>query len=85
MNTTIRPRITSKPAGKSGSMTLKGLDLKQDKAGREALRKQDIADYLAAGGHQAPTTIITAALQLELDVAELFSTNSWDEYAGANL
>ena len=86
MNNAInaRPRFTN-AAGKSGSRTLLTADLAQDKAGREALRKADLAAFLAAGGLQEATIVLTPALAMQEDIRCMFEANSWSEYAGATL
>ncbi len=80
--TISRPRIAAAPAGKSGSATLKGSSLVQDKSRREALRQKDAGAYLQQGGLQSPTTELTPELALQCEIADLFATNSWGEFSG---
>jgi hypothetical protein len=87
MNTAThtRNRFPIGAEGKSGKRTLLAADLKQDKAAREALKQQDMLAYLAAGGMQEPTTILTPELAMQQEINSMFDTNSWDEYAGSIL
>ena len=82
--TNARPRFSA-PAGKSGSRTLLTADLAQDKASREFLRKADLAAFLAAGGLQEATTVLTPELAMQEDIRCMFDSHSWSEYAGATL
>ena len=82
--TNARPRFTA-PAGKSGSRTLLTANLAQDKASREALKQADMLAFLAAGGLQEPTLVLTPALEMQEDIRCMFDSHSWSEYAGATL
>jgi hypothetical protein len=87
MNTAIhtRTRFPIGAEGKSGKRTLLIGDLSQDKLQREQLRHQDMLAFLAAGGLQEATTAETPELLMEQEIASLFSSNNWGEYAGATL
>jgi len=78
LTATPRPRIAPTVAGTSGSKTLEGLTLVQDKSRRAVLAERDRQAYLAAGGRterKAPPV-----LEVSEDIRLLFTADSWNTF-----
>lgn len=74
-----RPRIAeAAPVGTSGSKTLSGLTLVQDKDRRKAFAARDKAAYLEKGGLQEPKTPATSEVDEEIRL--LFTASDWGSF-----
>lgn len=78
-----RPRITPKPAGKSGKATLLAPTLVQDRQRVAEMRARDREQFLAGGGLQEPLQEPTPEDLEREDIRNLFGAPDWATFVGS--